>query len=106
MVLITVPVFIWGLRLAVYIGIRHKSEDYRYKEMREGWEKKGSCFYYFASFVFVSILQAIFSLVINCSVLFVNIYSVKDISGDIIWSDWIGLAVWAFGFIVEVLADS
>ena len=38
MILITVPVVVWGSRLAIYIFMRHKSEDYRYKEMREGWE--------------------------------------------------------------------
>jgi steroid 5-alpha reductase family enzyme len=38
MIIITVPVFIWGLRLAIYIFRRHKSEDYRYKKMREDWE--------------------------------------------------------------------
>jgi len=38
MVAITVPVIIWGLRLSIHIAVRHKSEDYRYKKMREGWE--------------------------------------------------------------------
>ena len=34
-------VFIWALRLSFHIFIRHTSEDYRYKEMRQNWEKKG-----------------------------------------------------------------
>jgi steroid 5-alpha reductase family enzyme len=46
MFLITVPVFIWGLRLAYYIAIRHTGEDYRYKAMREGWDASGKCGYY------------------------------------------------------------
>merc|ERR1712070_327245 len=43
MILATIPVFIWGLRLSSYIFVRHKSEDYRYKKMRADWEKGGSC---------------------------------------------------------------
>ena len=31
MLLITIPVFIWSTRLAAYIAIRHRGEDYRYK---------------------------------------------------------------------------
>jgi len=31
MILISTPVFFWGVRLAIYIGRRHKREDYRYK---------------------------------------------------------------------------
>ena len=35
--LITACVALWSLRLSIYIFIRHKREDYRYKEMREEW---------------------------------------------------------------------
>ena len=37
--LITSCVAIWALRLSIYIFVRHKREDYRYKEMREDWTK-------------------------------------------------------------------
>ena len=33
---------IWGLRLAIHIGVRHPGkEDFRYQDMRKGWEAKG-----------------------------------------------------------------
>jgi len=48
--LATALVVIWSARLSIYIFIRHKSEDYRYKEMREDWEKKGDCYYYTRAF--------------------------------------------------------
>lgn len=35
--LITSCEAIWALRLSGYIFLRHKREDYRYKEMRESW---------------------------------------------------------------------
>ena len=38
MLMSSIPVFFWGVRLSGYIFVRHTREDYRYKEMREGWE--------------------------------------------------------------------
>ena len=51
--LITACVTIWSLRLSIYIFIRHKREDYRYKEMRERWTQQGVWVYYTKSFVFI-----------------------------------------------------
>merc|ERR1712153_180373 len=53
MILAQCLVSIWALRLSIYIGIRHTREDYRYKEMREDWEKGGTCGYYAKAFGFV-----------------------------------------------------
>ena len=106
MVLITVPIIIWAARLSLYILIRHKSEDYRYREMRQGWEEKGTCFYYFASLVFVYLMQGLFSLIANSSALFVNLYSSGAVDKKLVWSDYVGLAIWIAGFSIEVAADA
>jgi steroid 5-alpha reductase family enzyme len=34
MYLVSALVFIWAIRLSIYLAIRKKGEDYRYKEMR------------------------------------------------------------------------
>ena len=94
-------VTIWALRLAYHIGRRHNGEDYRYVEMRTNWMKKGLCYYYFAAFVFVFTMQAFFSLIVNASALFISIYSPPGFFA----LDAIGAAVWAFGFIFELVAD-
>ena len=73
--LITSCLAIWSLRLSIYIFVRHKREDYRYKEMREDWTKQGVCVYYTKAFVFIYGMQGLFSLVNNASVLYVNIWS-------------------------------
>ena len=106
MLFVSAPVFIWGLRLAIYICIRKKSEDYRYKEWRLGWEAKGSCNYYANAYFKVFFLQGFFSLINNSSVLYVNIYSREDASDELIYpTDIIGLCVWVAGFLIEVFAD-
>lgn len=56
MILVTGCISIWGLRLSYYICKRHKEEDYRYKELREHWEAKGTCYYFYAAFLYVYIM--------------------------------------------------
>jgi len=104
MIAITVPVIIWGLRLSIHIAVRHKSEDYRYKKMREGWEQGGSCVYYLKAYFIVFILQGVLQFVNNASVLYVNLYAPVD-DNSLNWLDYIGLAIWFMGFLIEFFAD-
>mmetsp|Transcript_17522 Transcript_17522/g.29545 ORF Transcript_17522/g.29545 Transcript_17522/m.29545 type:complete len:294 (-) Transcript_17522:75-956(-) len=110
MLLITIPMLIWSLRLSLYIFIRHKSEDYRYKQMRERWESKGTTCYYISAYCYVYLMQGVFSLINNSSVLYVNLYAVGGSPDESISSltylDWIGLVIWAIGFSIEVISDS
>ena len=94
-------VTLWAVRLAYHIGKRHNGEDYRYVEMRENWMKKGKAYYYFAAFTFVFMMQALFSLVVNASALYVSIYSTEGFFA----LDVVGTLVWLFGFTFELVAD-
>jgi steroid 5-alpha reductase family enzyme len=58
-------------------------------------------YYYFAAFTYVFMMQALFSLIVNSSALFVSIWS----SDEFFLLDVVGAAVWAFGFIFELVAD-
>lgn len=51
--LITSCEAVWALRLSIYIAMRHKREDYRYKEMREDWTAQSTCTYYVKAFGFI-----------------------------------------------------
>lgn len=95
---------IWAMRLSIYLCMRLKGiEDYRYKKLREEWEAKGGiCLYLIASFFVIFMLQAILSLIINASNLFIAIYSNDN---DVAWTDFLGAAVWLAGFVIEVVAD-
>lgn len=53
-------VLVWALRMALNNGLRHSGEDWRYADMRKGWEAKGKAFYYFAAYMFVYFTQSIF----------------------------------------------
>ena len=103
--LVSIPVFVWGLRLAFYIFIRHKQEDYRYKEMRLRWEEGGTFTYLKNSFIFIALMQGLFSIITNASALYINFYSSK-LSKPLGATDFTGIAIWALGFGIEVIADS
>jgi len=47
-------------------------------------------------------LQAIFSLIVNSAALYIAIYSSTN---TLIWTDYVGGAVWLFGFLFEAIGD-
>ena len=93
-------VTVWALRLSVHIGLRHKGEDWRYQEFRRAWTEEG--LYYVKTFVFIFGMQGLFSLIANAAPLYVTVYSQGD---ELIWLDYVGIAVWLFGFIFEWVGD-
>ena len=96
-------VSIWGLRLAIHIGVRHPGkEDFRYQDMRKGWEARGKGYYYFAAFTYVFMMQALFSLIVGSSALFSSIWSYDT---GVFVTDFVGLALWVFGFVFEIIGD-
>jgi len=98
----------WGLRLAYHIGKRHTEEDYRYKAMRDRWEAKSKSYYYFASFMYVFMMQALFGLVVNGAALYISKHSpglAARTGSELIWSDYLGFGVAATGLAIETIAD-
>jgi steroid 5-alpha reductase family enzyme len=95
-------VSVWGLRLAWHIGSRHGGkEDFRYQDMRTRWTAVSTGYYYWAAFIYVFMMQALFSLIVNSSALFVCIWS----TGKFYALDAVGAGIWAFGFAFELIAD-
>ena len=47
-------------------------------------------------------LQGLFSLICNSAALYVQIYSVEE---GLIWLDYVGAAIWLFGFVFEIVGD-
>lgn len=96
-------VSVWGVRLAAYIFLRHNGEDFRYKEFRKAWESVNDTWFpYFIAFFQVFMLQAVLALLVNCSALYVSLASPNN---NLIWLDYLGLLVWGFGMIFEIVAD-
>lgn len=99
-IIITLLVTIWGVRLAWHIHKRNKgkTEDYRYQKWREEWGK----WFYVRSYFQVYILQGFLLFCIVTPVLLINITS----DSALVMSDYIGIAIWVFGFIFESVGDA
>ncbi len=95
-------VAIWGIQLAIHIGRRHKGEDFRYSDIRVLWMEEGLTLYYLKTFFSIFMLQAAFSIVVNGSAIFVCIYTTDFFLGFL---DYLGIAVWLFGFLFEAIGD-
>lgn len=98
--LVGVLVSIWGSRLALHIYSRNKNktEDYRYLAWRKEWGK----WFYIRSYLQVYILQGVLLFMIALPVLVIN----KNSDSLLSLIDFVGLAIWLFGFYFEAVGDA
>jgi steroid 5-alpha reductase family enzyme len=102
-------VALWGLRLAVHIGLRSwgKPEDFRYQKMRRDWGTRVIWMSYLRIYVF----QGLFMLIISLPILVAGTVSetglpdIIGISSDYTFVSLIGLAIWVIGFAFEAIGD-
>ena len=92
---------VWGLRLAVYLLIRNwgRGEDPRYTAMRA---KRPTTFWWY-SYASVFLLQAILLWMVAAPLVAAE-GGAKP--GHFTVLDWVGVAVWAVGFLFEATADT
>jgi len=104
-ILITLLVFIWGMRLAVHILGRRmgQGEDFRYKSMRTRW-KKDKKNVALRSYLSIYLLQGLLMLVIALPIIYVNHYDFI-LQNDLTYLDNVGILIWSFGFVFEVISD-
>ena len=98
--LINAITLIWGLRLAIYIFIRHhgKAEDYRYKEMRDSWGNNAALM----SLLKVFLPQAIVMFIITMPVMISNSFPENELG----WIEILGALIWLKGFFFEAVGDA
>mmetsp|Transcript_3722 Transcript_3722/g.2447 ORF Transcript_3722/g.2447 Transcript_3722/m.2447 type:complete len:204 (-) Transcript_3722:98-709(-) len=75
--------------------------------MRTRWNAVSSNYYYFAAFTYIFMMQGLFSLITNSAGLFITIYAnpAPEYANQLNWLDYVGLGVWLFGFIFELVGD-
>jgi steroid 5-alpha reductase family enzyme len=97
--LVAALVTVWGLRLGIRIFRRNKGkgEDPRYVKFREEWGKWFLLRSYFQLFLFQGII-----LMLNVTPVLLIMAGVRD---NLVWSDYLGLAIWVFGFLFETIGD-
>ncbi len=105
-IIVTILVTIWGIRLSTYVTIRNwgKSEDYRYKAMRERFGDKVLIKSYGKIYMF----QGLIIFLVVFPVIFINATSSALI---VCFLDWrfisliLGVTVWILGFYFEFIGD-
>jgi steroid 5-alpha reductase family enzyme len=96
--IVSILVLLWGLRLSFHIFVRNsgRGEDFRYKAWRDSWK-----FFYLRSFFQIFMLQGLFMLIISAPIWFINFSNGGPVG---LW-DSVGLVVFGFGFMFEVIGD-
>ena len=91
-------VLLWGIRLAIRIGIRNhgKPEDFRYAAWRKEWKN-----FYLRSYLQIFMLQGLIIYVISAPVLMINLFP-KTVN---YWVFGLGILVWIVGYLFEVIGD-
>ncbi|MBN1368722.1 MAG: DUF1295 domain-containing protein [Dehalococcoidaceae bacterium] len=98
-ILLTVLIFMWGLRLSGRILKRNwgRGEDFRYRKWRNEWGK----FFLLRSYLQVFLLQGLFMWLISLPVIITG----SSANSGLAWLDYAGLSVWLIGFVFESVGD-
>jgi len=99
-ILLTLLVFIWGMRLTIHIYLRNreKGEDYRYRR----WREEAGESWWWKSYFKVFLLQGVLMWIISAPLLAAQLsprparFTLLDIAGT---------AVWGIGFFFEAIGD-
>ena len=106
MILSNVLVTIWGLRMAIHVGLRTKlgSEDRRFADLREKLTNGGGpVLFYCVSFFGVWMTNTVFILLIASSSIFISMRSSRAEAIGIL--DVVGACVWLVGFTILAVSD-
>ncbi|HSG67669.1 MAG TPA: DUF1295 domain-containing protein [Bacteroidales bacterium] len=100
-IILLVLVTLWGLRLAIYLGLRNygKGEDFRYREFRK---KYGESRYWWISYFQTFLLQAGLMMIISLPLLGANYFTSTD---GLHWIDYLAIFIWTVGIIFEAGGD-
>jgi steroid 5-alpha reductase family enzyme len=98
--LVTTLATIWGLRLAIHIGIRNwgKPEDFRYAK----WRKENNTHWWWLSFFQIFLLQGFLMWIISAPLVAAQTSGFPAILTPL---DFIGASLWTLGLVFESIGD-
>ncbi|MCM0606319.1 MAG: DUF2177 family protein [Xanthomonadaceae bacterium] len=91
---------IWGLRLAIHLGIRtysHNKEDIRYANWRREWKKSEPLFAFLKVFLLQGIVLGLVSLPLA--------FSIQSSNNILTPYDFLGVCLFLIGFVFESISD-
>lgn len=100
-ILITACITLWCTRLAYYVYARYKKgADPRYVAWLGRWQIPFVGFVF--SFLWIVVLNGFFALIMSIPSIYISVFILHPSLG---WLDYLGAALWAFGFIFESVSD-
>jgi steroid 5-alpha reductase family enzyme len=99
--LVAILVTIWGIRLALYIGLRNlgKPEDFRYAK----WREENGRSWWWVSYFKVFLLQGLIMWILSAPLIAAQTSGFPAILTPL---DVLGMCVWGAGLLYEVIADA
>jgi len=102
-VIILVVMWIYAIRMAAYVTLKHNGEDWRFKDIRNRLkEAGGNCLVVAGSFMLFTMIGTTLAIV-GSPIYLLIIYS--DPNDDLFVLEYLGLIIIAFGFCFELIAD-
>jgi steroid 5-alpha reductase family enzyme len=100
-VLVSLLATVWGLRLALHIGIRNRGrpEDFRYAR----WRTANGPRWWWLSYIQVFLLQGLLMWIISAPLIAAQTAGFPAILTPL---DWLGALIWAFGLLFELIGDA
>jgi steroid 5-alpha reductase family enzyme len=92
-------VTVWGLRLALHIGVRNAGagEDFRYRK----WREEAGTSFWWISLLKVFLLQAVLLWIVSSPLQLAQLGCGESVTA----LDVLGVGLWGFGFLFETVAD-
>jgi steroid 5-alpha reductase family enzyme len=92
-------VTVWGLRLALHIGVRNAGagEDFRYRK----WREEAGTSFWWISLLKVFLLQAVLLWIVSSPLQLAQLGGGESVTA----LDVLGVGLWGFGFLFETVAD-
>ncbi len=94
---------VWGVRLTTRILFKNwgKPEDFRYRNWRDAWKKRGMLYFFFRSLMQIYVLQGLVILIVALPIMI----AFSDTQAPLQWYNWLGLVLWCVGFFFESVGD-
>ncbi|CAI2377082.1 unnamed protein product [Moneuplotes crassus] len=96
-------IWLWGIRMAVYVVLKHNGEDWRFADMREKFRRAGGKALEIILSGVLFFMTGLTMLLISSSAHFIAIYSHEN--DDLFVLEWIGWVIIFVCIILEFVSD-
>jgi steroid 5-alpha reductase family enzyme len=102
-IIILCIVWIYAVRMATYVTLKHNGEDWRFRDIRERLREKGGIIAVGIGSLILFTMIGTTLFIVGSPIYLLIIFSDKN--DDLFVLEYLGIAVFAIGFVTELIAD-